>query len=107
MRIVGAIAAIALLGCAPAAPATPPAKASGTREAARVVLQEYCGACHHPTGATPKPEAMAIFDLSHEIFEAPMKAENYAGMIGRLDGFGVPADGQKTIRAFVEEYQPE
>lgn len=75
--------------------------AADVREPARAVLDTYCGRCHDPNGETPKPEAMAVFDLTDEIFEHRMTDEHFANMIGRLSTFEVPEDERGPVVRFV------
>jgi hypothetical protein len=54
------------------------------REAARAALRAPCGACHASDGKTPKPAALAFFDLVEPEWAARLDEDDFAFAAKRL-----------------------
>ena len=110
-RTLIAAGCIALAACAKiekepepiAAPAAPQPFAQSLpnpwSEPTRKVLIEHCGQCHLGSLPTANRRAMAIYDLSEEIWDARLKRENYPGITRRVNRQATQE--QKTV---VEKY---
>jgi mono/diheme cytochrome c family protein len=75
----------------PAGDAADPA----SRDAARLVLERHCGACHIGASPTALPRALAVFDLSATEWAATLSDAQRTELVRRLDQ-PIPPDGREN-----------
>jgi|RhiMethySRZTD1v2_1073278.scaffolds.fasta_scaffold41858_4 hypothetical protein len=103
------IAALASVGWACLDPGTEPATATITpqmkwSEPARDALVPACGSCHRSDLPTAKPGALAIFDLSKDVWWEGLSADHDAGFLMRVRGTkSIEEQDRLAVEAFLEE----
>ena len=76
-------------------------------EPARDALVPSCGNCHRSDLQTAKPAALAIFDLSKDVWWATLSADHDAALLMRVRGTKSIADEDRlAVEAFLEELRP-
>ena len=88
----------------PQPPVPPPSATPANRwsEGTREILRPSCGRCHLPNLPTSNPRALAIFNLSDDVWYAGMTAEQFGGLERRIAGNESIADEDKaTVASFV------
>ena len=87
-------------------PAAPAAAATALKwsEAARDALVPTCGTCHRSDLPTAKPGALAIFDLTKDMWWMTLTEDHDAGLLRRVKGSSDITDEDKhAVEAFLEE----
>ena len=82
-----AIACLLGTGCMPGAreiPAPPTPAAPDRADAARDVLVYHCGRCHRSDLPTAVPGALAVFDLTEDLWYRNVSGEQLDSVLGRL-----------------------
>ena len=101
------LAALATAGWAclePDAPPTTVPAALKWSEQARDALVPTCGTCHRSDLPTAKPGALAIFDLTQDVWWATLTEELDAGLLRRVKGSSaIPDEDKHAVEAFLEE----
>ena len=103
------LAAVATAGwaCLEPEPASAPATTLEWSERARDALVPTCGTCHRSDLPTAKPGALAIFDLTKDMWWVTLTEEHDAGLLKRVKGSSDITDEDKhAVEAFLEELRP-
>lgn len=100
-----AIASATPVAGAVAAPVESPAAAPAANpwlDPAREVLVPRCGSCHRGDLPTALPKALAIFDLTHPIWNENLTPPQYDGILSRVRSAGaVTPEDLAAVEAFV------
>ena len=99
------------LGCAHGArapagrePAPPPTQTA----AARDVLVHHCGSCHRSDLPTARPGALAIFDLTDDLWYAGLRQDQLDSALRRLQNLeGIDPRDLAVMEAFVATAKEE
>ena len=101
------VAALASVGWACLEPDTEPAPQAAVlkwSEQARDALVPTCGTCHRSDLPTAKPGALAIFDLTKEVWWATLGEEHDAGLLRRVRGStSIPDEDKLAVESFIKE----
>ena len=107
LPIAMGLAALATVGWACLEPDAPPPLVSAAlewSEQARDALVPTCGTCHRSDLPTAKPGALAIFDLTKDVWWATLTEEHDAGLLRRVKGSSaIPDEDKHAVEAFLEE----
>jgi hypothetical protein len=103
-------AALVVSGCAPGARVTPlqeptpPAQKADARD----VLVHHCGRCHRSDLPTALPGALAVFDLTDDLWYAGLSQEQLDSALRRLRNLeDLDPRDLAVMEAFVTSAKPE
>lgn len=94
--------AVLLLGADPAVRPPSAQQRMALSDAAREALRPSCGRCHDGAQPTARPAALRVFDLAQSDWSAQLTEAEMDHMVGRFEGFKMPAADQVTVRRFLD-----
>lgn len=84
-------------------PRRPRAGANPWSEPARTVLIAACGSCHQPGLPTSVPGALAVFDLSEDVWYARLQGQQFEGLLRRVRAMDTIDEwDKKVVEYFVD-----